>query len=94
MGHTFSPFIGFHGGKGVATTAGAFAGTLAVNTAIWLVLTLLVSERNDRSDFAYTAFFLLLISLVVSLFDYYRPVAPRFDDPSADLPAAAVIAPG
>ena len=25
MGHTFSPFVGFHGGKGVATTAGAFA---------------------------------------------------------------------
>jgi glycerol-3-phosphate acyltransferase PlsY len=25
LGHTFSPFMGFHGGKGVATTAGAFA---------------------------------------------------------------------
>lgn len=25
MGHTFSPFVDFHGGKGVATTAGAFA---------------------------------------------------------------------
>jgi acyl phosphate:glycerol-3-phosphate acyltransferase len=25
MGHTFSPFIGFKGGKGVATTGGAFA---------------------------------------------------------------------
>lgn len=25
MGHTFSPFVNFHGGKGVATTAGAFA---------------------------------------------------------------------
>ncbi len=25
LGHTFSPFVGFHGGKGVATTAGAFA---------------------------------------------------------------------
>lgn len=24
MGHTFSPFVNFHGGKGVATTAGAF----------------------------------------------------------------------
>ena len=28
LGHTFSPFVGFRGGKGVATTAGAFA-TLA-----------------------------------------------------------------
>lgn len=25
IGHTFSPFVNFHGGKGVATTAGAFA---------------------------------------------------------------------
>lgn len=25
LGHTFSPFVNFHGGKGVATTAGAFA---------------------------------------------------------------------
>lgn len=25
LGHTFSPFVSFHGGKGVATTAGAFA---------------------------------------------------------------------
>jgi len=25
LGHTFSPFVGFHGGKGVATTGGAFA---------------------------------------------------------------------
>lgn len=25
MGHTLSPFVGFHGGKGVATTAGAYA---------------------------------------------------------------------
>jgi len=24
FGHTFSPFVGWHGGKGVATTAGAF----------------------------------------------------------------------
>ncbi len=24
LGHTFSPFVGFHGGKGVATTGGAF----------------------------------------------------------------------
>nr|MEE4268705.1 glycerol-3-phosphate 1-O-acyltransferase PlsY [Candidatus Krumholzibacteria bacterium] len=25
LGHTFSPFVNFHGGKGVATTGGAFA---------------------------------------------------------------------
>ena len=24
LGHTLSPFVGFHGGKGVATTSGAF----------------------------------------------------------------------
>jgi len=36
LGHTFSPFVGFHGGKGVATTGGAFA----VLEPIALLLTL------------------------------------------------------
>ena len=38
MGHTFSPFVGFHGGKGVATTAGAFA-----VLAPWAVVTATVA---------------------------------------------------
>jgi glycerol-3-phosphate acyltransferase PlsY len=45
MGHTFSPFVDFHGGKGVATTAGAFAvlqpfailATLVIFVVVFLV---------------------------------------------------------
>ncbi len=85
----------FFGGRGRtwATAAGAFAGTLAVNSAIWLVIRFLLPTRDGGSNFAYSAFFLLLISLIVSLFDRYRPVAPRFDDPPADLPTPPVTAP-
>lgn len=38
IGHTFSPFVRFHGGKGVATTAGAFA-----VLEPWAVLVALIS---------------------------------------------------
>lgn len=38
MGHTFSPFVSFHGGKGVATTGGAFA-----VLAPWAVITATVA---------------------------------------------------
>ena len=43
LGHTFSPFVGFHGGKGVATTAGSIAvlepyGVLAATVAFLAVL--------------------------------------------------------
>ncbi|MCP4571255.1 MAG: glycerol-3-phosphate 1-O-acyltransferase PlsY [bacterium] len=43
LGHTFSPFVGFHGGKGVATTAGGIAvlepyGVLAATVVFLAVL--------------------------------------------------------
>lgn len=38
MGHTFSPFVDFHGGKGVATTAGAFV----VLEPLAIVVTLII----------------------------------------------------
>jgi glycerol-3-phosphate acyltransferase PlsY len=43
LGHTFSPFVSFHGGKGVATTAGAIAvlepyGVLAATVVFLAVL--------------------------------------------------------
>ena len=47
LGHTFSPFVNFHGGKGVATTAGAFAvlAPLAILVAIGAFLSMFLVTR-------------------------------------------------
>ena len=47
LGHTFSPFVNFHGGKGVATTAGAFAvlEPLAILAAIAAFLSMFLATR-------------------------------------------------
>lgn len=47
LGHTFSPFVGFHGGKGVATTAGAFAvlEPLAILMALAAFLSVFLSTK-------------------------------------------------
>jgi len=47
IGHTFSPFVGFHGGKGVATTGGAFA-VLAPFATILAVVAFLASFLSTR----------------------------------------------
>lgn len=47
IGHTFSPFVNFHGGKGVATTAGAFA-VLAPFAIIWAVVVFLAVFAATR----------------------------------------------
>ena len=43
LGHNFSPFVGFKGGKGIATSAGVFLGLMPVATliifVIWAILT-------------------------------------------------------
>lgn len=42
VGHTFSPFVRFHGGKGVATTAGSFAVLAPYATIVAVVVFLAV----------------------------------------------------
>ena len=42
VGHTFSPFVNFHGGKGVATTGGAFAVLAPYATIVAVVVFLAV----------------------------------------------------
>ena len=42
LGHTFSPFVNFHGGKGVATTGGAFAVLEPLGLVVTLVCFLAV----------------------------------------------------
>ena len=45
LGHMFSPFVGFKGGKGIATTAGAFLGiapaALGLAFGVWLAVMLI-----------------------------------------------------
>lgn len=47
LGHTFSPFVDFHGGKGVATTCGAFVvlQPFAVLTVILVFLAVFLTTR-------------------------------------------------
>lgn len=47
LGHTFSPFVNFHGGKGVATTAGAFVvlEPLAVMVTLVAFLSVFLTTR-------------------------------------------------
>ncbi len=66
------------------TVGGAFVGTLAVNTAILLLLTV---GSDDEFQLGAAAFFLSLLSLVVSLFDRYRP---NREDITGEMAAANV----
>ena len=54
----------------------AFLGSLAINTGIWALAAWLLPSDDDGSSRIATAFFLFLITLIVSLFDRYRPRRP------------------
>jgi glycerol-3-phosphate acyltransferase PlsY len=73
LGHAFSVFVGFKGGKGVATAAGVMLGlapvALAVATAVWVVLVFTTGYVSLGSIAAAAVF-----PIAVALFD--RPAEP------------------
>ena len=60
LGHVYSPFVGFKGGKGVATAAGAFLAlapaSIGVGAAVWLSVLLLSGYMSVASMTGAAAF--------------------------------------
>ena len=63
----------------------AFVGNLVVNGGLFVALALLVPSSDEGSSALGTAFFLFLLSLVIALFDRYRPT--RVDLPPLAWPS-------
>jgi hypothetical protein len=72
-----------------STTARAFAATVAVNVAIVIAFRLFTSSEDESSVYL-TAFFLFLLSLIIALFDRYRP--PRLYTEAERASSAATAA--
>lgn len=56
LGHNFTPWLGFNGGKGIATSAGVMAALLPITFALalttWLVVTFLISRMVSVGSIA------------------------------------------
>jgi len=73
-------FVGFRfaqRGRSWATTAGEFAVMAVVNLAAALVFIALARSGGERLNEAATVFFVLLLSLIVTMFDRYHRVVPE-----------------
>ena len=73
-------FIGFRfaqRGRSWATTAGEFAVMAVVNLAAALVFIALARSSDDPLNEAAMVFFVLLLTLIVTLFDRYHRVVPE-----------------
>ncbi len=56
-----------------ASAGSAFVVTAVVNTVIWVLVSVLVPTDDRGASTLATAFYLLLVSLIITLFDRYRP---------------------
>ncbi|TDC98418.1 hypothetical protein [Actinomadura sp. 7K507] len=72
--------------RGVQTAAMAFLIRLALNVGLVLVAEWLLGREGGALDMLHTAFFMLLLSLITSLHDRYRPV---YEVRAAETAAAA-----
>ena len=73
-------FVGFRfaqRGRSWATTSGEFAVMAVVNLVAALVFIALARSGGERLNEAATVFFVLLLSLIVTMFDRYHRVVPE-----------------
>ncbi|MFO8027509.1 MAG: glycerol-3-phosphate 1-O-acyltransferase PlsY [Opitutales bacterium] len=75
IGHSFSPFLKFRGGKGVATTMGGLAAIMPLSLLVGLLAWLLVFFTTK---FVALASIIFAFSLPVSALNLYGSSDPRF----------------
>jgi glycerol-3-phosphate acyltransferase PlsY len=88
LGHSFSCFTGFRGGKGVATGAGGFAVLFPLGAALAIVVWL-VALKVTR--YASVASMLAALSLPFAAFSFSRPRDPALIAASAAVAIFVVI---
>lgn len=86
-------FVGFRftqRGRSWATTVGEFAVMVVVNLAAALVFIALARSADERLNEAATVFFVLLLTLIVTMFDRYHRGVPEIVFKRGSLPESAV----